>query len=168
MNSESPLNDKLVLVVDDEPDILESVEEVLYMCQVRKAQDYSTALQYILGYTWDAVVLDIMGVDGFKLLKAAVSRGFPTVMLTAHALTPDALKKSMKLGAVSFLPKERILDLPGFLEGIVSHEGKSMWVRFFDKLGGYFDQRFGPDWKEADRFFGEFEEEVRKGPRKEH
>lgn len=161
MNSKSPLEGKIVLVVDDEPDVLETLEEELHMCKIRKAKDYETALQSLLGYTYDAVVLDIMGVDGFKLLKTSVSRGFPTVMLTAHALTPAALKKSMKLGAVSFLPKERISDLPGFLENMVMGGGKSIWVRFFDKLGGFFDQRFGPDWKERDAFFKEFEAEIR-------
>ena len=31
----------------------------------------------------------------------------------------------------------------------------------FDKVGELFDKRFGPDWKEEDRFFKEFEEELR-------
>jgi DNA-binding NtrC family response regulator len=161
LNAESPLKDKFVLVVDDEPDILDTVEEVLHMCRVFKAQDYDTALQHLLGYTYDAVVLDIMGVDGFKLLKISVSRGFPTVMLTAHSLTPEALKKSMKLGAVSFLPKERISDLPEFLENIATDDGKSLWIKFFDKLGDFFNESFGPDWKEREAFFKEFEAEIR-------
>ena len=32
MNENNPLKDKLVLVVDDEPDILETLEEELDMC----------------------------------------------------------------------------------------------------------------------------------------
>ncbi len=167
MSSKSPLDGKMILVVDDEPDILDTVEEELSMCQIRKAQDHETALQNLLGYTWDAVVLDIMGVDGFKLLKVATSRGFPAVMLTAHALTPEALKESMKLGAVSFLPKERISDLHDFLVDVVTDRGKSPWIRFFDKLGGFFDRKFGPDWKQSDDFFREFEEKVRKHEQQE-
>ncbi len=162
MSSEGPLDGRMILVVDDEPDILETVEEALPMCRIRTAQDHETALQYLLGYTWDAVVLDIMGVDGFKLLKVATSRGIPAVMLTAHALTPEALKKSIKLGAVSFLPKERISDLHDFLVEVVTVGGESPWIRFFDKLGVFFDRRFGPDWKQTDEFFREFEEKVRK------
>ena len=107
MTKKSVLKDKVVLVVDDEPDVLETVEEELDMCMVHKATDYDTALQYLLSYTYDIVILDIMGVNGFELLKTAVSREFPTVMLTAHALSPDSLKTSIKLGAVSFLPKEK-------------------------------------------------------------
>jgi CheY-like chemotaxis protein len=162
MSEESPLKDKVVLAVDDEPDVLETIAEELDMCIVHKAQDYDTALQHLLSYTYDVVILDIMGVNGFELLKNAVARGFPAVMLTAHAVTPEALKKSIKLGALSFLPKERIPELKGFLEDVVLGTGKPLWIKFFDKLGAYFNERFGPDWKEKDKFFKEFEESLRK------
>ena len=161
MTSESPLKDKVVLVVDDEPDVLETVAEELDMCLVHKAGDYDTALQYLLSYTYDIVILDIMGVRGFELLKNAVSRGFPTVMLTAHALSPESLKKSIKLGAVSFLPKEKMSELTSFLEDVVLERGKPVWQKLFDRLGNYFNRRFGPDWKEKDKFFKEFEEELK-------
>ena len=162
MTSKSPLRDRVILAVDDEPDVLESVEEQLDMCLLHKATDYETALQYLLTYNYDFIILDIMGVNGFELLKKAVSRGVPTVMLTAHALSPESLKKSIKLGAVSFLPKEKISELRSFLEDVVLGEGRPVWQKLFDKLGDYFTQRFGPDWKEKDRFFKEFEEELKK------
>src|SRR4030042_370199 len=69
MTRESPLKDKVVLVVDDEPDVLETVADELDMCIVHKAKDYDTGLQYLLSYTYDVVILDIMGVNGFELLK---------------------------------------------------------------------------------------------------
>ena len=162
MESESVLNEKMVLVVDDEPDILEIVADELDMCIVHKAADYDSALQRLLGYTYDIVILDIMGVNGFELLKTSVSRGFPTVMLTAHALTSEALKKSIKLGAVSFLPKEEISNLRSFLEDVVLGTKKQVWQRLFDRLGDFFNKRFGPDWKERDKFFKEFEDELKK------
>ena len=162
MTSDSPLKDKFILIVDDEPDVLETVEEELDMCMIRKATDYETAMQYLAGYTFDIVILDIMGVNGFELLKDAVSRGFPTVMLTAHALSPESLKKSIKLGAVSFLPKEKIPELRSFLEDVVIGGGKPVWHKLFDNLGSYFKKRFGPDWQEQDKFFKEFVEELKK------
>lgn len=162
MSSVSPLKGKSILVVDDEPDILETVEEELDMCLVDKAEDFDTAIQYLTGYTYDIVILDIMGVNGFELLQSAVDRGFPTVMLTAHALTPEALKKSIKLGAVSFLPKDKIPELRTFLEDVVLGEGKPVWEKLFDRLEGYFNKHFGPDWRERDKFFREFEETLKK------
>ena len=162
MKSGEQLAGKLVLVVDDERDVLDSVAEILEMCTVHKVADYETGLQYIHSYTYDIVILDIMGVRGFELLKVAVKRGFPTVMLTAHALTPESLKKSIRLGAVSFLPKEKMRDLVEYLEDVVLEGGKPAWQKLFDKVGELFNKRFGPDWREKDRFFKEFEEELRK------
>lgn len=157
----SLLKDKVVLVVDDEPDVLDTVEEELDMCVVHKAQDYETAIQYLASYTYDIVILDIMGVNGFELLKVSVYHGFPTVMLTAHALSPESLKKSIKLGAVSFLPKEKVYMIGSFLEDVVLGKGKSAWKKLFEKLEDFFNKRFGPGWVEKDEFFKNFEEELK-------
>ncbi len=130
MDSESLLKDKIVLVVDDEVDVTDTVTEVLDMCLVRKANDYDTARQLLMSYTFDIVILDIMGVNGFELLKTSVKRGFPTVMLTAYALTPEALEKSIKLGAVSFLPKEKMSELDEFLADVVLKGGQPVGKSF--------------------------------------
>ena len=166
MKTDSPLKDKHILVVDDEPDVLEFVEEALDFCLIDKADNYETARQYIQNYIYDIVILDIMGVNGFELLQDSASKGFPTVMLTAHALTPESLKKSIKLGAVSFLPKDRLPELREYLEDVVVSGGKPVWQNLFHKLGSYFSRRFGPDWKEKDKFFQEFEKEFKDGLKK--
>jgi CheY-like chemotaxis protein len=160
---ESPLKDLTILVVDDEPDMLDAVGDELEMCLVHKASDYETALQYLLGYKYDIVILDVMGVNGFELLRISVSQGFPTVIFTAYALTIDALKKSIQLGAVFFLPKDKLPELKDFLEKLVRDRWKSNWMGFFDRLGLYFNKHFGPDWKEKDKFFQEFEESFMQG-----
>ncbi len=160
MSTASILKDKAVLVVDDEPDILDSIAEQLDMCRLYRAKDYEIALQLLAGFKFDIVILDIMGVRGFELLKKSVSKGFPTVMLTAHALTPDALKESMKLGAVSFLPKEMMAELDDYLADVVSNSRKVVWKNLLDNLSEYFERQFGADWKEKDDFFKKFEEEL--------
>lgn len=163
MKKASLLKDRHILVVDDEPDVLEFVGEALNMCLIDKAANYETALQYIQNYSYDIVILDVMGVNGFELLKDAVSKGFPTVMLTAHALSPESLKKSIRLGAVSFLPKDKMSELEEFLGDVVLGGGKPVWQKLFDKLGGYFNRRFGPDWEEKDVFFKEFAAGLKEG-----
>ncbi|PIP47092.1 MAG: response regulator, partial [Deltaproteobacteria bacterium CG23_combo_of_CG06-09_8_20_14_all_51_20] len=50
---------------------------------------------------FDMAILDIMGVDGYKLLNIAKQKNITVVMLTAHALNPDNLVKSIKEGANS-------------------------------------------------------------------
>jgi hypothetical protein len=82
-------------------------------------------------------------------------------MLTAHALTPDALKKSIQLGAVFFLPKETLPELRFFLEELVENRCMPSWMTFFERLGVYFNKYFGPNWKEKDQFFREFEESLK-------
>jgi len=157
MNAESPLKGRKILVVDDEPDVLTTVAEILDMCHVDKANDFDTALRLINKNKYDAVVLDIMGVNGFELLKNAVLRGFPAVMLTAHAVTPEALKKSIELGAVSFMPKELMTELKDLLEEVVRGGGKRLWwLSSLQKTSPYFDRKFGSDWHEKDKFFKEF------------
>ena len=170
MTSDRILKNKVILVVDDEPDVLDAIAEQLDMCRLYRAKDYEIAMQLLASFKFDIVILDIMGVRGFELLKKSVSKGFPTVMLTAHALTPEALKESMQLGAVSFLPKEMMAELDTYLVDIITGSKKTVWKNQLAKLSAYFDRQFGNDWKEKDDFFKKFEEElniVKEKPKKE-
>ena len=162
METSKILLGKRILIVDDERDILETLIELLSLCKIDAASSFEEGKRHLERHNYDLVILDIMGVKGFDLLDIARGRGTPVLMLTAHALTPDSLKKSIRLGAVSFLPKERMGDLVEHLEDVVLEGGKPAWQKLFDKLGDLFNKRFGPGWKEKDRFFKEFEEELRK------
>ncbi len=57
MSVESVLRDKAVLVVDDEPDILDSIAEQLDMCRIYRAMDYEIALQLMAGFKFDIAAL---------------------------------------------------------------------------------------------------------------
>jgi hypothetical protein len=70
------------------------------------------------------------------------------------------LEKSIKLGAVSFLPKEKMSELDDFISDVVLKGGHPVWGKLFDRLGGFFDKRFGPDWKQRNQFFEEFEQSL--------
>jgi phosphoenolpyruvate synthase/pyruvate phosphate dikinase len=150
--SRDGLKDKNILVVDDETDILETVAELLDTSQVHKAVDYDTALQSLEKNTYDIVVLDIMGVKGLELLKTSVERGFPTVMFTAHALTSDALAKSVDLGAAGFIPKEKVMKLKEVLEIALLEDGRAAWKEIFDQFEPLFNKKFGFDWKKEIAF----------------
>jgi DNA-binding response OmpR family regulator len=154
-NSKSILKGKHILAVDDEEDILETIEDILDETNVDLASDYKSASKKIKENRYDLVILDIMGVDGLKLLEEAVDRGIPAVMLTAHAISPETLMESIRKGAISYLPKETLSELDVLLNDILSdHEqGNPPWKFLFEKLGDYFDERFGPDWKEKDKDF---------------
>jgi CheY-like chemotaxis protein len=115
---ESILNGKRILAVDDEEDVLTVLEEEILGscpdCKFDKATTYEGAVEKMASWTYDAVILDIMGVRGFDLLELAVNRNFPVVMLTAHALTPDALKRSFEMKARAYLPKEKLGEIVPF------------------------------------------------------
>jgi CheY-like chemotaxis protein len=152
---ESFLKGKHILAVDDEADVLETIEEILEESKVDTARDYNSASQKIKEGKYDLAILDIMGVDGLQLLAEAVQRQIPTVMLTAHAISPDTLMESIQKGAISYLPKESLADLDDLLNDLLAafHHGEPPWKLLFDKLGDFFDERFGSDWKEKNRDF---------------
>jgi len=47
MDKKDALKDKVILAVDDEPDVLDTLEGVLDMCLLHKAKDYETAHQHL-------------------------------------------------------------------------------------------------------------------------
>jgi len=161
--AESILNGKRILAVDDEPDVLDTLEEMLEDFEgltLDRATDYETGYHLLRSWTYDAVVLDIMGVRGFDLLNAATHLGFPAVMLTAHAVNVEALKQSIDLGARAYLPKERMTELVPVLEGVLTMSHGALWRRVFQRLGGFFDSTFGPTWQKGEK---EFWKEVQEG-----
>ena len=106
--TESSLEDKRILAVDDEVDVLDALQDILEDFEgliFDRATEYDNGYQLLWSWTYDAVILDIMGVSGFDLLKSAVHHGFPTVMLTAHAISIEDLKKSIEMGAWHTSPK---------------------------------------------------------------
>lgn len=152
----SILQNKRILAVDDEPDVLDSLEDLLGGFEgliLDRAGAYETGFHLLRSWTYDVVILDIMGVRGFDLLNMAVHRGFPTVMLTAHALSVPDLKRSIEMGARAYIPKERMVDIVAFLEDILTLEHGSGLKRMFQRLGGFFNTRFGSRWMEDERIF---------------
>jgi len=144
------LDGKRILVVDDEPDVLESLEELLSMCDVEKAASFEEAKEALETRYFDMAVLDIMGVDGYKLLEIASERRVIPVMLTANALSVEDTVKSYKEGAASYVPKEEMTNIATYLNDILeaSDKGKSLWWRWLDRFASYYDKKFGPEWKE--------------------
>ena len=147
------LHGKRILAVDDEPDVLEVIHDELASCDVVTAGNFELAQQLILTDHFDLVILDIMGVNGFALLETCRDRKMPAAMLTAHAINLDSLNKALKLGAVSFLPKEELARLPELvaeiLEGLA--EGRSHWSQLFKRLGPFFKERLGIVWEDVEK-----------------
>ena len=148
---------KRVLIVDDEPDILEILEELLSMCDLVKASSFEEAEKYLTTEYFDIAVLDIMGVKGYELLDLAIKRDVIAVMLTAHALSPDDTVKSFKKGAASYVPKEEVSNIVIYLNDVLEarEQGKSFWWRWLKRFGDFYDDKFGLGWRDKDKEFWE-------------
>ncbi len=155
--NESLLDGKRVLIVDDEPDVLATLEDLLSMCDLVKASNFLEAKDLLTTQYFDLAILDIMGVDGYKLLEIAVERKVIAVMLTAHALSPEDTSRSFKDGAASFVPKEEMANIVIYLNDILEakEEGKSLWWRWMERFSDFYDRKFGLDWKDRDKDFWE-------------
>lgn len=158
------LRDKTILVVDDEPDVLEALEELLgdqTDVVVHTATGFQEARQLLFSHNYDIAILDIMGVRGFELLEISTRRGIPAIMLTAHALDPEALKRSIELGAKAYLPKTCLTDVVPFLEEVFRSTYRSVWRKALDLVFQHFDSRFGSEWKKSEaEFWKNFEKKL--------
>jgi DNA-binding response OmpR family regulator len=149
--TKDPLENKKVLVVDDEPDVLETVGDLLHMCEVDKARDREGALTLLRDHSYDAAILDIMGVHGYDLLEETKRRGIPTLMLTANALSPDDFFKSIHSGADAYVPKDRLADIAIFLRDVLeAQSGHTKRGTWFKRLEAFFEERFEADWRERE------------------
>ncbi|NIR13270.1 MAG: response regulator [Desulfobacterales bacterium] len=155
MEPEKMLKGKRVLIVDDEPDVLELLTELLDMCKVDPASSFEEAKDLLENNYYHVAVLDIMGVQGYELLEIANKREVPALMLTAHAISEEHLKKSIQKGASFYAPKDEINNIATFLADVLEakEKNKNVWAKWYERLSGFCDRRFGPNWKDQDPEF---------------
>jgi CheY-like chemotaxis protein len=156
--SSSILDQKKILAVDDELDVLDVLEETIKLncsgCVFEKATDYGQALGLLQSKNYDLIILDIMGVRGFDLLDIAVHKNLKAVMLTAHALSPENLKRAHDMGARAYLPKQKLADIVPFLEDVLRYEFEPGWKRLMEGLGDVFATLWGLDWQRLEKEVG--------------
>jgi two-component system OmpR family response regulator len=98
-----------ILVVEDEPDLLEAVAQSLREegYAVDEASDGRTALYKAAGAEYDAIVLDLMlpGMNGWDLLRELrKTKATPVLILSARDTLPDRVK-GLDAGADDYLTK---------------------------------------------------------------
>ena len=116
-NGEIRVHQKLVLVVDDEPDMLSMLRLVLKKkcnCEVITAASGTIALSLLQEHRPDVVISDIKmpDLDGLMLLKKIRDRdpSISVVIMTGYG-TIDMAVQSLKDGAYDFLQKPFDKDL---------------------------------------------------------
>ena len=165
MDPKKLLKGRKILIVDDEKDILDSLIELLDMCRIDTATTFEEGKRLLENEEYEVAILDIMGVKGFELLDIANKQDIPAVMLTAHALSEESLKRSAENGASYFAPKDEINNIDLFVADVLEakEKKKNPWVKWFERLGGFYDRRFhGTNWRDQEKKF--WEEKLKKLP----
>lgn len=147
MSETKLLEGKRLLIVDDEPDLVAAVKDLLDMCHIDAAADFETGKSLLNQNEYDMAILDIMGVNGYELLEIANKKGVPALMLTANALSPENFAKSISGGAKAYIPKEKLPDIAVFLVDLLkAQEGTEKPDRWFTRLRSIFSVQFGKGW----------------------
>jgi len=165
MDPKKMLKGRKILIVDDEKDILDSLIELLDMCRIDTATSFEEGKRLLENEVYEVAILDIMGVKGFELLDIANKHEIPAIMLTAHALSEESLKRSAENGASYFAPKDEINSIDLFIADVLEakEKKKNPWIKWFERLGGFYDKRFhGTNWREQEKKF--WEEKLKKLP----
>ena len=165
MDKKRILSGKKILIVDDEKDVLDSLVALLDTCKIDLASSFEEGKRLLEKNQYDIAVLDIMGVNGFELLRIAKERKIPALMLTAQALSEESLKKSAQDGASYFAPKDKLSKIESFVADVIQarEKNENPWVKWFLRLGSFYDKRFsGPGWREKEREF--WKEKLRNYP----
>jgi DNA-binding NtrC family response regulator len=120
--------DVRILVVDDEPGMLEVCDDILRelpRTRVVTQQDSPRAAELLAAESWDLLITDLSMpvLDGLALLRTARQHDaeLPVLMLTAFP-SVDTAVESMKLGAADyltkpFLPDDLLLTVRRLLDG---------------------------------------------------
>jgi len=138
------LQDKRVLIVDDEPDILETLEELLSMCTISRATRFDQAKEQLEQNPFDFAILDIKGVDGYEILKIAKKKKVPAIMLTGYTISSQDPLVAYQEGADYYVPKERMETVEAVLLDILEarQRGASSWESWKERFGAYFKSRY--------------------------
>lgn len=98
-----------ILIIEDEKSLAESIEEYLQkQYQVEKAADFKTAIQKVLNYDYDCILLDISLPDGngLNVLKTLKEdhKTDGVIIISAKDSLDDRIE-GLDLGADDYLPK---------------------------------------------------------------
>lgn len=130
MDAPSPKLGKRILIVDDEPHILRTLEDLLaaegYI--IYKASDGKKAVEQAEAVLPDLVILDVMmpKMDGFEVLKRLKKNestmDIPIIMLTVKSTVQD-VEQGIKLYAEKYISK------PFNSESLIKEIEKSLAIR---------------------------------------
>ena len=124
----------------------------------------STLLKYKGLELSEPMIFGLAGAICFAYLPFLKMGNMP---LVSYRMFPGHIIKNItrRLGVEYFRKTykdqdQAMAELDEFLADVVLKGGEPVWEKLFDKLGGFFNKRFGPDWKQRNQFFEDFEQSI--------
>jgi len=124
-----------ILIIEDEADLLDVIQQSLEIENflVETASDYNTALDKIISFSYDCILLDIMlpGGNGLDLLEELknLDKSDNVIIISANDSLDDKLK-GLNLGADDYLTKPfHIAELTARVKSVLrrkSFQGKNL------------------------------------------
>ena len=102
------LDGKKILAVDDEQDVLDTLVDLLPMCEVAKASSFEEAQKLLESQHFDLVILDMImpkmgGKEVFRMMRSIDPKA--KVLLTSGYVDEDRIRNLLDDGAIGFLKK---------------------------------------------------------------
>lgn len=143
--TQSMIYNKRILIVDNDPNffpILErKVREASPNCKVDMAATYLEAVEEMVSWSYDLVIMgDIVGSKS-SLLDIAGIRRFPVALLCPDDPSSITSKRTFQTRRKACFPKEKMGQIIAFLHDSVGNGSGPKWKYFLKKTIGFFNTR---------------------------
>jgi|LGVF01.1.fsa_nt_gb hypothetical protein len=132
------MNNKSVLAVDSQTDVLQTLEEQILGacpgCRLDTATTFEDGRDLMLSIMYDLVISDIIRAPGSNLVDVAVSRKFPVLVLSDNNISPEGLNRFAGLRIKAVLPKENLANIVPIIKQVLRLECVPAWRGALDKL----------------------------------
>jgi CheY-like chemotaxis protein len=149
--TQSLIYDKRILIVDNDPNfipILErKVREASPNCKVDIAGTYLEAVEEMVSWTYDLVIMGNIVGSRSSLLDTAEIRKFPIAVLGSDDPPTMTSKQTFQMRAKAYFPKEKMNQIIAFVQDSLGCESRPRWEFLLKKIIGFRNPR-GPGYRE--------------------
>jgi hypothetical protein len=149
--SQSMIYDKRILIVDNDPNfspiLVRKVREASPNCKVDIAGTYLKAVEQMVSWTYDLVIMgDIVGSKS-NLLDIAELLKFPVAVLRPDDPPTMTSKQTSQMKAKAYFPREKVNQIIAFVQDSLGCGSRPRWEFLLKKIIGSSNLR-GPGYRE--------------------
>ncbi|MBI5602665.1 MAG: hypothetical protein HY879_04850 [Deltaproteobacteria bacterium] len=149
--------DKRILAVDATPEILDVLEEKIRQtcrdCQFEKAVTYSQAIDLMVSWSYDLVILAFPGIRALDLIEVAWIKNMPVVLLAPDKWDFQKLHHLIEKGVKVLWSRNKIGELIPILESLLFQESQTGWRRYWHQKTDHLRNRTAFSHEEKNSFW---------------